>query len=42
MTEKSAQKITLDLYTRPDLSNPEISITTAWSPLVKLSLQNQF
>ena len=39
-TQKSAQKIALDLYTshtqRPDQAVREISITTAWSALGKL------
>ena len=46
MIKKSAQKIALDLYTshtqRPDQPIQEITITIAWSPLGKLSLQNQF
>ena len=46
MTEKSAQK-SPSTYTRvidKDLTQAiqEISITIAWSPLVKPSLQNQF
>ena len=44
--KKSSQKIALDWYTshtqRPDQAIQEISITIAWSPLRKPSLQNQF